>query len=187
MALRGYKRGSIVVRNLQKIVAVDTKLLKTDTFHLRAFLEVSPYDVSVICVSKARMRNINKMTRNVDRVSEVLSFPYHIDAIDGKLPNPKAPCDYNLGDIYLCPPLINEKRRLRGITLHANLVRYVAHSLCHLIGYKHDTDRNWKTMFRKEKEILDLFSFTRGINIKPAYDIKHHIPQLGRIWKVPNL
>lgn len=185
MKLRSLQRGTLVVRNTQKAVKVDTKLLKNDVSFLQHLLGISAYDTSVLCISKNRMRNINIATRGRDHVSEVLSFPYLENAFNGRLPVPKEPCDFNLGDIYLCPPMINEKCRERGITLHANMIRYVAHSLCHLMGYSHETDRNWKIMFKKEEEILSTFSYFRGIKVEPAYEIKHSIPFLGRFWLVP--
>ena len=187
MNLRSLKRGSLVVRNLQKATKVDTKLLKNDVSFLQHLLGISAYDTSVLCLSKKRMQNLNMKTRGIEYASEVLSFPYLEDAYNGRIPVPKDPCDFNLGDIYLCPPLIEEKCHERGISLHVNMVRYVAHSLCHLMGYRHDTDRNWKIMFRKEKEVLSIFSYLRGIKVEPAYEIKHPIPLLGNMWIVPRL
>lgn len=187
MNLRSLKKGSIVVRNLQKVVKFDSKLLKSDVTFLQHLLGISAYDTSVLCISKRKMRTINMQTRGIDRVSEVLSFPYHEDALNGRVPKPKTLCDFNLGDIYLCPQLIREKCAERRISLHVNMVRYVAHSLCHLMGYTHETDRNWKIMFRKETEILKQFTYIRGLKVEPAYDIKHSIPHLGTFWIVPTL
>jgi len=187
MQFRSLKKGSLVVRNLQKVVQIDTKLLKSDVSFLQHLLGISAYDTSVICIGRSRMRNLNLNTRGSDHVSEVLSFPYNENAYNGKIPAPTNPCDFNLGDIYLCPPLIAEKCRERGISLRVNMVRFVAHSLCHLMGYRHDTRRNWKIMFEKEKEILSLFSYLKGVKVEPAYEIKHPIPLLGRMWLVPRI
>ena len=187
MQFRGLQQGSLVVRNLQKVVQVDTKLLKSDVSFLQHLLGISAYDTSVICISKSRMKYLNTQTRSSDHVSEVLSFPYYENAYNGRLPTPTDPCDFNLGDIYLCPPLIAEKCPERGISLHVNIIRYVAHGLCHLMGYRHDTDRNWKIMFKKEKEILSMFSYLKGTKVEPAYEVKHPIPHLGRMWIVPKI
>ena len=187
MSLRCLKKGSLVVRNMQKIIPINTKLLKEDVSLLRSLLKVSVYDISVICISKSRMRNLNRESCCNDHVSEVLSFPFNDGSFNGTLLTPKTSCDYNLGDIYLCPPLIEEKRLQRGLSLRVNMVRYIAHSMCHLMGYRHDTDKNWRIMFRKEQELLSLFSYVRGIKVEAAYEVKHHIPQLGTMWLVPNI
>ena len=175
------------MRNLQKVVKVDTKLLKSDVSFLQHLLGISAYDTSVICISKGRMKHLNMQTRGKDHASEVLSFAYHENAYNGRIPTPTNPCDFNLGDIYLCPPLIIEKCHQRGISFHVNMIRFIAHSLCHLMGYRHDTERNWKIMFRKEKEILGFFSYVKGIKVEPAYEMKHPIPLLGRMWLVPKI
>lgn len=187
MTLRALKSGTLVVRNLQKIVKLDTKELKADVTFLRTCLRMDAYDVSVICIGKHKMQNMNKMTRDKDNPTEILSFPYHEKAINGKLPHPTSPCDLNLGDIYLCVPLIRQKCFHRGISLRVNILRFVAHGLCHLMGYDHSTEHKWKIMFRKEREILNALSYVRGIEVQAAYDTKHYIPEFGTLWLVPRI
>eukprot|EP00794_Sanderia_malayensis_P016098 gene16098-17719_t len=182
MSLRSLKRGSLVIRNLQKVVKLDTKLLKADVYFLRKCLGMDAYDVSVVCIGKLRMQNLNQQTRDRNEPTEILSFPYHLNANNGKLPSPIVnPCDFNLGDIYLCVPLVKERCCQRGISLRVNLLRYVAHGLCHLIGYSHHTETNWKLMYRKEKEILALLSYYRGIEYGPC-NVRNLIPGQTKLW-----
>ncbi len=185
MSLRSLKKGSLVVRNMQKIVKVDTKLLKADVSFLRTCLGMNAYDTSVICVGKKKIADLNMQMRGKDGPTEILSFPYQQSACNGKFPLPDNPCDYNLGDIYLCVPLIKERCFRRGISLRVNILRYVAHGLCHLVGYRHDTEKNWKTMFLKEKEILELLSYYRRVEVEPAYEMTHFVPELGTLWMCP--
>nr|XP_014344934.1 PREDICTED: putative ribonuclease isoform X2 [Latimeria chalumnae] len=42
-----------------------------------------------------------------------------------------------------------------------------AHGLCHLLGYRHSTEAEWKQMFKKESQILEEYNRLTGANLQP--------------------
>jgi probable rRNA maturation factor len=77
--------------------------------------------VSVELVDEARIRELNRAHRDIDRPTDVLAFP-----LDGAA---DAPGPRELGDVVICPE-------------HASDVREAAvHGVLHLCGFDHETDR----------------------------------------------
>ena len=61
------------------------------------------------------------------------------DLVPGSFPQPERDCDYNLGDIILCPAVVEGVCRGEGVRLEQRLPVIVTHGLCHLIGHRHGT------------------------------------------------
>lgn len=69
--------------------------------------------------------------------------------VPGLLPRPEQDCDYNLGDVILGMPVIAEECGSEGERLEHRLPVIVAHSLCHLLGYKHRSSAQWRKVREK--------------------------------------
>lgn len=65
------------LQNLQSRVVFNSHLLKLHCGFLLHVLGVGRWDVSVVCVGREEIRNLNRSYRNVDSPTDVLSFPYH--------------------------------------------------------------------------------------------------------------
>jgi probable rRNA maturation factor len=76
--------------------------------------------VAVDFVGEARMRELNRQHRGIDRATDVLSFP--VDE-DGVAAGPR-----ELGDVVICPPCASD------------LGEAVIHGVLHLTGMDHETD-----------------------------------------------
>lgn len=76
--------------------------------------------VAVAFVDEGRIRELNRLHRGRDEVTDVLSFP--VDGADG------AAGPRELGDILICPPRT------------ADLREAVVHGALHLAGLDHETD-----------------------------------------------
>ena len=64
----------------------------------------------------------------------MLSFPYAEPVSPGVLPEPSVPCDFNMGDVVVCPEVIAAQAEQDGAALERRVPIIIAHSLCHLIG-----------------------------------------------------
>ncbi|MCI7790677.1 MAG: rRNA maturation RNase YbeY [Lachnospiraceae bacterium] len=134
--------------------------------------EKCPYEasVAVLLTDNEGIHVMNKEYRNIDRPTDVLSFPnvdYEEpadfsgieDAIEDYFdPETGELC---LGDIVISIDKVYEQAREYG---HAPLREFaflVAHSILHLLGYDHMETEEAKVMETKQEEILTSLGITR--------------------------
>jgi len=82
--------------------------------------DVSEGHLSVELVDEARIRDLNREHRGLDRPTDVLSFP--IDE-DGEVAGPR-----ELGDVVICPERA------------ADVTEAAVHGVLHLCGFDHESD-----------------------------------------------
>ncbi|XP_033762956.1 endoribonuclease YbeY-like isoform X2 [Pecten maximus] len=78
-----------------------------------------------------------------------------------------------LGDLMLGIPYIHKHSQLHEEQLEETLSVMVLHGMCHLIGYDHETEDQWKQMYHKELRILEQFNQKTGYSCKPLLGIGH--------------
>ena len=49
----------------------------------------------------------------------------------------------------------------------------LTHGLCHLLGYDHATEEQWKQMFQQELHVLEEYSKLTGLKLRPITTIGH--------------
>ncbi|NXX79479.1 YBEY Endoribonuclease, partial [Urocolius indicus] len=157
---------SVLLRNAQRVVPLRRVPLRRAVCALRDALGASRFDVGVICAGNGLMRRLNGAYRQRPEPTDVLSFPFHRVAA-GDLPRPSNRDEYNLGDIFLGVEYIQEQCRAAGEDFDGVLVVTAAHGLCHLLGYRHSTKREWQEMYRKEAEILEELNRRTGSSLRP--------------------
>ena len=110
-------------------------------------------------VSQEEIRDYNRETRGVDRVTDVLSYPT-LDGIRGKvLKKQDFPTDLDQGDIFLgsiilCEDKIKSQAEEYGHSEKRERDYLIIHGLLHLFGYDHMTDEDKAEMRKKEKAVL---------------------------------
>lgn len=116
--------------------------------------KLNDVEFNIIIVNNDRIQDINKNYRNIDRVTDVISFALE-DYEDIKLPHRL------LGDIYISI----DKARGQAVEYNHSLLRELGflsiHGLLHLLGYDHMNKDEEKIMFDKQKEILDSYGIKR--------------------------
>lgn len=108
------------------------------------------YICSVTFVTKEKIHEINRMYRNIDRPTDVISFAYLDDlkeVIHGDVP-------VDLGDIYICYDVAYENALKYGNTINRELCFLFVHGLLHLFGYNHLTKEEEDVMFPLQEKIL---------------------------------
>lgn len=122
-----------------------------------------PVQVSLSLVSEEEIHVENQQFRNIDRPTDVLSFPmlefpapgdfsFIDDDEDSKDPDSG---EIVLGDIVLCIPRVLSQAREYGHSVRREYAFLIAHSMLHLMGYDHVEDEERKEMERLQDEILD--------------------------------
>ncbi|XP_068403346.1 endoribonuclease YbeY isoform X2 [Eschrichtius robustus] len=92
---------SLVLRNLQRAVPLRRARLREKVQAVRRALGVQRFDLGVVCVDNRKIQQINRIYRDKNTPTDVLSFPFHENLKAGEIPQPDFPDDYNLGDIFL--------------------------------------------------------------------------------------
>lgn len=122
-------------------------------------------EISVTLVDNDSIRQINKEQRDIDKATDVLSFPMLEFDADGN-----ADCEYDmngefimLGDIVISM----EQARLQSEEFGHSFLREVAfltaHSMLHLLGYDHVDDKDGEEiMCEKQEKILNSLGITRN-------------------------
>ena len=112
--------------------------------------------LNVIFVDNEEIHRINKEYRNIDRVTDVISFALEDEK---ELKNPTG---YRiLGDIYVSLEKCEEQAKEYGHSFQRELCFLCIHGTYHLLGYDHMTEEEEKVMFTKQEEVLDAFQITR--------------------------
>ena len=107
--------------------------------------EFSSFDIStinIVFVDEKEMQKLNKQYRNIDDVTDVLSFNLDTEGF--------------LGEIYICPEYINKTVE----KYEEEIIRVIIHGVLHLLGFEHktkldDISKQKEDMFVKQEEILE--------------------------------
>lgn len=114
-------------------------------------------EVSVTFIDNAGIHELNKQYRNIDRPTDVLSFPqidFENDSVDLSDNSYKI-----LGDIVISLERASEQAAEIGHSLGHEAAFLTVHSTLHLLGYDHETgEKDEKEMFGKQKEIIEIIS-----------------------------
>ncbi|CAI2164257.1 7341_t:CDS:2 [Funneliformis geosporum] len=121
------------------------------------YTEYSKWDLGVFFVGDKEIKELNLRYRNINKATDVLSFPLHQTIIPGKLPNPLTPEHQNLGDMIISVPYVMRWCKEHDEIVEKRLPVLYTHGICHLIGYDHENEEDFEEMNKKEREILDKF------------------------------
>ncbi len=123
--------------------------------------QVSRFKAELVFSDGEQMQTLNKTTRGVDSVTDVLSYP-SLDGIRGVAIKPEdCPTELEgryifLGSIVLCDEKIRAQAEEYGHSEEREREYLIIHGLLHLFGYDHMTDIDKKEMRDKEKQVLKL-------------------------------
>jgi probable rRNA maturation factor len=96
------------------------------------------------------MRDLNRIYRGKDRVTDVLSF----SQLEGLVSGACGP-SIDLGDIVINPAQALRQARACGETFEREMSRLLVHGLLHLLGYDHEKNRYQARRMRVlEEDIL---------------------------------
>ncbi len=113
---------------------------------------LSNKEIELIITDENEMREINKTHRNIDKATDVLSFPYE--------EMPLSP----LGSIVICSSFIQEKSKELGHTNDDEFALLFIHGVLHLLGYDHEVDDG--EMREEEAKIIKDFNLPQSLIIR---------------------
>ena len=132
---------------------------------LRAEGVTVPCEVDVLLTGDAGIRQINREMRNVDRPTDVLSFP-EFDLCPGELPDGEDADPGTglvpLGDMVISMERVQAQAKEYGHSNRRELAYLVVHSVLHLLGYDHLDEGPQKARMRaREEAILETLDIKR--------------------------
>ncbi len=134
--------------------------------------EKCPYEaeVNVVLTDDEQIHRVNLEYRNVDRPTDVLSFPMleydepscfdHVEEAYADCFNPETG-ELMLGDIMISVDKVEEQAEKYGHSAARELAFLTAHSMLHLCGYDHMEDEDRLEMEKRQEEILKNRGYTR--------------------------
>lgn len=126
---------------------------------------VAPCEVDVLLTDDDGIHEINRELRQVDRPTDVLSFP-EFELAPGQLPDPEDADPGTglipLGDMVLSMERVAAQAREYGHSKRRELSYLVTHSVLHLLGYDHLDEGPMKAQMRaREEAIMALLGLER--------------------------
>lgn len=120
-------------------------------------LYVDELSVSISSATKNEIKEINKKYREIDKVTDVLSFPIftkeELEDIK-KVEESKKIKSIELGDIIVCLDVVRVQAVQYDTGLLRELLYMITHGMCHLAGYDHIEEEDKKNMRALEEKIL---------------------------------
>lgn len=134
--------------------------------------EKCPYEVqiNVVLTDNEGIRELNREFRNIDRETDVLSFPGLEFETPGEFSvgeEQEADCfdpdtkELILGDIMISVDKVYSQAEEYGHSTKREFAFLIAHSMLHLCGYDHMEEQDAELMEQKQKMILDELGIQR--------------------------
>lgn len=151
-----------------EIVDVETKGIEEDIINrvvstvLREEGIKHDVNVFVMLTNNDEIHVINKEQRNVDRPTDVLSFPmYERDEIASLKTKKQDDVEEMLGDIIISIPKVIEQAKEYGHSYERELAYLTTHGMMHLLGYDHMIDEEKAEMRKHEEAVLEKLEIRR--------------------------
>ncbi|MBO5334663.1 MAG: rRNA maturation RNase YbeY [Clostridia bacterium] len=126
-----------------------------------------PLCFEFVFVDEDEIRRLNRETRGIDKVTDVLSYP-SLDGIKGKALLAK---DYPLeldedgalfiGSVAVCHARAKEQAEEYGHSLNRELHYLLTHGVLHCLGYDHMSDEDKLEMREREEYVLKKLGIER--------------------------
>jgi probable rRNA maturation factor len=113
-------------------------------------------EISVTFVDENEIRQLNRMYRDIDKATDVLSFPQFYGPEDIPEEGPAA-----LGDVVICNQRAIEQAEEYGHSTEREYVYLFVHSILHLLGYDHMDDDEKQQMRSAEEQIMNTIGLVR--------------------------
>lgn len=118
-----------------------------------------PCEINVLVTDDAGIRQINLATRQIDKETDVLSFPM-FQFVPGAFPvdvtgymDPQTEC-LPLGDMAISLERARDQAKRFGNSLKREVGYLTIHSILHLLGYDHLDEGEQKRQMRVREEVI---------------------------------
>lgn len=161
-----------IEKEIEVVFDFDYEKLAEDVVSFTMEHENFPYEaeVNLTLTDNEGIQEINKMYRNIDSPTDVLSFPMLSYTQAGDFLNLEEEYEDNfnpdtgeimLGDIMISIDRVREQAKEYGHSERREYAFLIVHSMLHLFGYDHMTEAEAAEMEAKQHQILDAMHISR--------------------------
>ena len=119
-------------------------------------IENSKLCLTITLTTPENIRIINKEYRNIDKETDVLSFPmFEKQELDDMIENQEFEHEDVLGDIVISIARVEEQAKEYGHSFERELSYMVVHGFYHVMGYDNIKEEDKIKMRPKEEKILN--------------------------------
>ena len=125
-------------------------------------IEKSKLYISITLTNPEHIHEINKQYRNVDRATDVLSFPmFEKEEIDNKIAKHDFEHEDVLGDIVISIEQVEKQAKEYVHSFEREFAYMLVHGFYHLMGYDHIKEEDKVIMRPKEEKVLEKLGIRR--------------------------
>ena len=110
-------------------------------------------DIELILTKNSQIQELNKKHRNIDKATDVLSFPLEFDMEN--MP---------LGSIVISLDFVEEKAKEYNHNFEDELKLLFIHGLLHLLGFDHEVDNGEHR--EKEEELIEKYNLPKSLIVR---------------------
>lgn len=132
----------------------------TKCFEVEDLIKSKLY-ISVTLTTPKQIRSINKEYRQIDKETDVLSFPMFEKEEIINFQNVEKNFEEVLGDIIISVERVKEQAEEYGHSFERELAYMLVHGFYHLMGEDHIVEEDKLVMRAKEEHVLSLLDITR--------------------------
>jgi probable rRNA maturation factor len=157
-----YKNSGLKARTSKDLLRAHDALESVLSMSLKSnphFASVNSVSFSLILCGKAKIRGLNRTYRQIDKVTDVLSFPLHENLrfdkkVTQKNRGPVLP-EVELGDLVICREKVISQSKEFNLTFEEEYIHLVIHGFLHLLGFDHEISlKEEKVMEKFEQELV---------------------------------
>lgn len=159
----------VIITDNQKEIKIPTGIRMLVRRCCNAVLKMEHFqgsaEISISFVDNEEIKKLNKTHRNIDKITDVLSFPL---GENGKYDINMDTGAQMLGDIVISLERAKEQAATYQHSFRREVAYLTAHSMLHLLGYDHEDSMEKVHMREKEELVMDEL----GLPASPTYIVK---------------
>lgn len=143
-------------RNIRKVVSQALKFTDND---------LPMAVVTFSFMNEKEIKYLNNKSRNVDKVTDVLSFPmlemHYGESLKSYIKEVSPDGNLYIGDVVICPQKAKSQAKEYGHSMKREVAFLALHGLLHLLGYDHIKHEDEVVMMHLTTKILNSLKIER--------------------------
>lgn len=147
----------IKITNRQRKIKVNISALKRDLAVLLETVGYANFDIGLLITTNKSIQKYNREFRHKDNPTDILSFPFYPKLKAGEkivITDPRDTDSFNLGDMIISAEYVWDQVGQDQAACAVRMRVLLVHGLCHLLGYDHMHEADYKKMHAKELALL---------------------------------